>query len=314
MKVLSDYNVPYSYIPIIAGPTASGKSSLAIELAQKIGGEIVSCDSMQIYKGLDIGTAKVTPEEQRLVPHHLIDITDPGVIFSVNDFTMQAYKAIEDILKRGKMPILCGGTGQYISALYEGIRYVDEPVGKKIIDDLYDRYKKEGIDIIYDELQKTDPVASSKIHRNNTRRVIRAYAVYLSTGKTFTWWNENSKKSGPEYPYKLFTLDYDRNIIYDRINKRVDIMIEQGLVEEARKVYSEGNILNSTARQAIGYKELFDYFDGKCTLEESVYDIKLRSRHYAKRQLTWFRYMEKRHVINVNDVPTTIDYIINEIR
>ena len=314
MKVLSGYNVPYSYIPIIAGPTASGKSSLAIELALKIGGEIVSCDSMQIYKGLDIGTAKVTPEEQRLVPHHLIDITDPGVIFSVNDFTMHAYKAIEDILKRGKMPILCGGTGQYISALYEGIRYVDEPVDKKIIDDLYDRYEKEGIDIIYDELQKTDPVASSKIHKNNTRRVIRAYAVFLSTGKTFTWWNENSKKSGPEYPYKLFTLDYDRNIIYDRINKRVDIMIEQGLVEEARKVYSEGNILNSTARQAIGYKELFDYFDGKCTLEESVYDIKLRSRHYAKRQLTWFRYMEKRHVINVNDVPTTIDYIINEIR
>lgn len=314
MKVLSDYNVPYSYIPIIAGPTASGKSSLAIELAQKIGGEIVSCDSMQIYKGLDIGTAKVTPEEQRLVPHHLIDITDPGVIFSVNDFTMHAYKAIEDILKRGKMPILCGGTGQYISALYEGIRYVDEPVDKKIIDDLYERYEKEGIDIIYDELQKIDPVASSKIHKNNTRRVIRAYAVFLSTGKTFTWWNENSKKSGPEYPYKLFTLDYDRNIIYDRINKRVDIMIEQGLVEEARKVYSEGNILNSTARQAIGYKELFDYLDGKCTLEESVYDIKLRSRHYAKRQLTWFRYMEKRHVINVNDVPTTIDYIINEIR
>ncbi|MCR5617522.1 MAG: tRNA (adenosine(37)-N6)-dimethylallyltransferase MiaA [Clostridiales bacterium] len=314
MKVLSDYNVPYSYIPIIAGPTASGKSSLAIELAQKIGGEIVSCDSMQIYKGLDIGTAKVTPEEQRLVPHHLIDITDPGVIFSVNDFTMHAYKAIEDILKRGKMPILCGGTGQYISALYEGIRYVDEPVDKKIIDDLYERYEKEGIDIIYDELQKIDPVASSKIHENNTRRVIRAYAVFLSTGKTFTWWNENSKKSGPEYPYKLFTLDYDRNIIYDRINKRVDIMIEQGLVEEARKVYSEGNILNSTARQAIGYKELFDYLDGKCTLEESVYDIKLRSRHYAKRQLTWFRYMEKRHVINVNDVPTTVNYIINEIR
>lgn len=313
MKELSEYNSSYRYIPIIAGPTASGKSSLAIELALKINGEIISCDSMQIYKGLDIGTAKVTKEEQSLVPHHMIDIVDPDAVFSVNDFALRTVNVIEDILKRGKMPVLCGGTGQYVTALYEGIKYVDEPVDKKIIDDLYAEYDTNGIDDIYDKLQSIDPVASAKIHKNNTRRVIRAYAVYLSTGKTFTWWNENSKNEGPVYPFKLFTLDYDRSIIYDRINKRVDQMIEEGLIDEAKTLYDSGKLERSTAKQAIGYKELFDYFEGTCSLDKSIYEIKLRSRHYAKRQLTWFRYMEKRHIINIDDVPTTLNYIIDQI-
>lgn len=313
MKELKEYNSAYRFIPIIAGPTASGKSSLAIELALKIDGEIVSCDSMQIYRKLDIGTAKVTKEEQSIVPHHMIDIIDPDTVFSVNDFTTRAIKVIEVILNRGKMPILCGGTGQYISALYEGIKYVDEPVDKKIIDDLYNEYEDKGIDEIYSKLESVDPVASAKIHKNNTRRVIRAYAVYLSTGKTFTWWNNNSKKDGPAFPFKLFTLDYDRSIIYDRINKRVDLMMEEGLLKEVKSLYDSGLLTNSTARQAIGYKELFDYFDGTSSLDNSIYEIKLRSRHYAKRQLTWFRYMEKRHIIDTNDVPKTLNYIIAEI-
>lgn len=314
MKELKEYNVDYSYIPIIAGPTASGKSSLAISLAQKIDGEIISCDSMQIYKTLDIGTAKVTKEEQAMAPHHMIDIVDPDVSFSVSDFVCKALEMIEDILKRGKMPILCGGTGQYISALYDGIKYVDEPIDQKIVDSLYEETEKDGIDDIYSKLEKADPEAAQKIHKNNTRRVIRAYAVYLATGKTQTQWNKESKSEGPMYPFKLFTLDYDRNIIYDRINKRVDQMIEEGLVDEVRHIYDSTDILNSTARQAIGYKELFDYLDDECTLERSIYEIKLRSRHYAKRQLTWFRYMKDRHIINIDDIPATLNYIIDQIR
>ena len=226
MKSLENYNVPFKYIPIIAGPTASGKSSLAIKLAQKINGEIISCDSMQIYRKLDIGTAKVTKEEQELVPHHMVDILNPDESFSVNDFALKAIEVIEDILKRGKLPVLCGGTGQYISALYYGIKYVDEPIDQKIIDDLYKEAEEHGIDRIYDELVRIDPVAASKIHKNNTRRVIRAYAVYLSTGKNFSWWNENSKTDGPVFPFKLFAIDHDRSILYERINSRVDLMIE----------------------------------------------------------------------------------------
>ncbi|MBO7449589.1 MAG: tRNA (adenosine(37)-N6)-dimethylallyltransferase MiaA [Clostridiales bacterium] len=313
MKDLKEYNVKYSYIPIIAGPTASGKSSLAIELAKRIDGEVISCDSMQIYKGLDIGTAKVTKDEIQMIPHHMIDIVEPEVTFSVSDFITMAYDIIEDILSRGKMPILCGGTGQYISAFYEGIKYVDQPIDQALVDKLYKQAESEGIDEIYEALEEVDPEAASKIHKNNTRRVIRAYAVYLSTGKTFTWWNENSKKDGPKYPYKLFTLDYDRNIIYDRINKRVDVMVKDGLVDEVKSIYESYNLKESTAIQALGYKEIIEYLDGNISLDEAIYQIKLRSRHYAKRQLTWFRYMENREIIDINDVNATLNYIMDKI-
>lgn len=314
MKSLSEYNVPYSYIPIIAGPTASGKSALAIELAQKINGEIISCDSMQIYKYLDIGTAKVTQEEQALVPHHMIDIIDPEIPFSVNDFVVMALEKIEDILSSGKMPVLCGGTGQYISSLYYGIKYVDEPVDQKIIDDLYKEVEESGIQRIYDELSKIDPIAIQKIHINNTRRVIRAYAVYLSTGKTFTWWNENSKTEGPKFPFKLYEINHDRSVLYEKINKRVEIMVKNGLIDEVKHIKYTRVLDNSTARQAIGYKELFDYFDGNCTLDEAIYEIKLRSRHYAKKQLTWFRYMDGLNLIEPENLDTAVESIIKEIK
>lgn len=314
MNNLSNYNLPYSYIPIIAGPTASGKSSLAIDVAKEISGEIISCDSMQIYKYLDIGTAKVTREEQKIVPHHMIDIIEPDTSFSVNDFTVMALDKIENLLTYGKMPVLCGGTGQYISSLYYGIKYVDQPVEQKIIDDLYAEFDSKGIDEIFSKLQEIDPEAAANMHKNNTRRVIRAYAVYLSTGKTFTWWNENSKKEGPKYPYKLFAINHDRAILYERINKRVDIMIENGLIDEVGHIKDTHMLDNSTAKQAIGYKELFDYFDGNCTLDEAIYEIKLRSRHYAKRQLTWFRYMENIILIDPNDIDNATEIILKEIK
>lgn len=302
----------YSYIPIICGPTASGKSALALEVCKRTGGELVSCDSMQIYKHLDVGTAKPTLEEQRIVPHHLIDIVEPGCDFSVNDFLMSCFEAIEDIRSRGKLPVLCGGTGQYISALRDGIRYDDKTVPDSVTDMLYDRFDKEGIDGIYSELQNADPEAASKIHPNNTRRVIRAYAVCLATGKSFTQWNAESKKTGPKYPFVLFEYDYEdkRDVLYNRINLRVDKMMDEGLLKEAEYLYSLDIPKTSTCFQAIGYKEFKPYIENgtKEALDRAVYEIKLNSRHYAKRQLTWFRYIDG--IIKI-DTSTSYDDAFN---
>lgn len=284
----------FKSIPIICGPTASGKSSLALELCEKYNGELISCDSMQIYKHLDVGTAKATSEEQEKVKHHLIDIIEPGVDFSVNDYLEMCFDAIEDVMSRGKLPVICGGTGQYVSALRDGIKYIEEPVSEELTNSLYARVENEGMDSLYSELVRIDPEAASKIHPNNTRRVIRAYAVFVATGKTFTEWNQLSKKSGPRYPFTLFDLNYEdkRDVLYDRINKRVDIMMEEGLLKEAEYLYSLDIPRASTCFQAIGYKEFAKYFTSEISLDKAIYDIKLNSRHYAKRQLTWFRYID----------------------
>ncbi|MBR6484589.1 MAG: tRNA (adenosine(37)-N6)-dimethylallyltransferase MiaA [Clostridiales bacterium] len=288
----------YKAIPIICGPTASGKSDIAIKLCELTGGELISCDSMQIYRSLDVGTAKASKEEQAAVPHHMIDIIDPGEDYSVSDYLKECLLEIEEIMSRGKLPVICGGTGQYVSALRDGIRYVDEPVPEEVTEKLYERYRNEGIDPIYEELCRIDPECAANLHKNNTRRVIRGLAVYKATGKTFTEWNRDSKKSGPEYPFILFEPDYEerRDILYDRINRRVDKMMDMGLLEEARYLYSLDINRKSTCFQAIGYKEFKDYFekgtDDKDMLEKAVYDIKLNSRHYAKRQLTWYRYID----------------------
>ena len=289
-------------IPIITGPTASGKSSVALKLCELTGGELISCDSMQIYKHLDVGTAKATKEEQALVPHHMIDIVEPGDNYSVSSFLNDCLKEIDDVLKRGKLPVLCGGTGQYISALRDGISFENDPKADEQTGILYKEYEENGIDDIYARLVKVDPDAASKIHPNNTRRVIRALAVYLATGKTLATRNAESKKNGPKYHFELFEIDYedDRALLYDRINLRVDKMIEDGLEEEARYLYSLPIDRKSTCCQAIGYKEFLPYIDNKPgnTLEKVAYDIKLNSRHYAKRQLTWFRYIDGIHMID----------------
>lgn len=278
-------------IPIICGPTASGKSALALELCERIGGELVSCDSMQIYKGLDIGTAKASSDEQKRVRHHMIDIVEPDVSYSVSDFVNDSLSCIKDILDRGRIPVLCGGTGQYISALYYGIDYGSEEVSDEIVASLYQEFEKEGIDGIYSRLSEADPEAASKIHPNNTRRVIRAYAVYLDKGITFTEKNRRSRSSGSKYPFVLIEPDRDREELYNRINIRVDDMISEGLIDEAQWLYQNYGNKHATALQAIGYKELFPYIKGEVSLDKAVYDIKLNSRHYAKRQLTWFRPM-----------------------
>ena len=288
---ISKFIPGYKYIPVITGPTASGKSSLALEICRRTGGELISADSMQIYKGLDIGTAKDTPEERAEIVHHMTDIVDPGTNFNVSDYVTACYQTIETLLEKGTLPVICGGTGQYISALYYGFDYGKDASADEETAKLEEEFASDGIEGIYARLEAADPEAAAKIHPNNTRRVIRALAVIESTGKTFTEKNKESTGEGPRYPFKLFMIDMDREVLYDRINRRVDIMMEEGIEQEARALYDSDADKKSTCFQAIGYKEFKDYFEGNSDIEEAVYNIKLRSRHYAKRQLTWFRAM-----------------------
>ena len=267
VKDISVFVPDFRSIPVICGPTGGGKSDIALSICRLTGGELISCDSMQIYRTLDVGTAKPSKEEMEEIPHHLVDIIDPDDSFSVSDFVRECLSAIDDVLGRGKLPVLCGGTGQYISALRDGIRYVDEPVPEELVDYLYEEYisSEESAQKLYSELLSVDPKAAAKIHPNNVRRVVRALAVYRSTGKTFTKWNEDSKKTGPLFPFILFEPDYEehRDILYDRINRRVDKMMENGLYEEAVRLYRDHGDNSSTAFQAIGYKEFAPLIKGE---------------------------------------------------
>ncbi len=272
----------------VLGPTASGKTRLAIEIAKRFSGEVVSCDSMQIYRGMDIGTAKPTKEEMCGIPHHMIDIADPDVRYSVADFVRDARRCIDDCLSRGKTPVIAGGTGLYMDSVLMNIAF-DE-----VVQDL--DYRRElqgyadefGAEALHQKLAESDPEAAEKIHPNNVRRVIRALEVCHTTGKTFTRVNAESRRE-PVYDAKIFGIETDRQVLYDRIDRRVDLMLEQGLICEVRKFYDLGLDRDTTAMQAIGYKELYDFLDGNCTLDEAVEKIKMESRRYAKRQLTWFR-------------------------
>lgn len=283
----------YSYIPIIAGPTASGKSALALEICRVADGELVCADSMQIYKGLDVGTAKDTKEEIGDIPHYLTDIIEPGTDFSVYDYVSSALPVIKDILERGKLPVVCGGTGQYISSLLYGLDYGtgDEEAELEATRELEKELEEVGIDVLYARLQELDPEAAKLIHPNNNRRVIRALAVHKALGITFSEKNKKSKEKGPEYPFKVFMIDWDRDELYDRINRRVGIMAQNGIVDEAKMLLESGVDRSSTCWQAIGYKEMLKYLDGEETLEQACDRIRIGTRHYAKRQLTWLRSM-----------------------
>ena len=283
----------YSYLPIIAGPTASGKSALALEICRIADGELVCADSMQIYKGLDVGTAKDTKEEIGNIPHYMTDIIEPGTDFSVYDYVSTALPIIRDILERGKLPVVCGGTGQYVSSLLYGLDYGtgDEEAELQATKELEEELKNVGIDVLYERLQKEDPEAAKLIHPNNNRRVIRALAVHKALGITFSEKNKKSKEKGPEFPFKVFMIDWDRELLYDRINKRVGIMAENGIIDEAKMLLESGVDRSSTCWQAIGYKEMLKYLEGEETLEQACDRIRIGTRHYAKRQLTWLRSM-----------------------
>ncbi len=275
-------------IVCVVGPTASGKTSFSIEYAKKNNGEIISCDSMQIYKYMDIGTAKATKEEREAVPHHMLDFVDPNTDFSVADFVEGARKCIQDISKRGKLPILCGGTGLYIDSIINNLEFSEEKRDDEYRVYLQEMAEEKGNEAVHDLLKELDPVEAEKVHYNNVKRVIRALEICKTTGMTKTEADKLAKRDSL-YDAEIFGMSMDREKLYDRINRRVDIMMEEGLLDEVKRLLSMGIRRNSTAMQAIGYKELIEYLDGECDLSSAIDKIKQESRRYAKRQLTWFR-------------------------
>lgn len=297
---------------VIVGPTASGKTSLSIELAKIYDGEIVSADSMQIYRGMNIATAKPTEEEMQGIKHHLIGFLNADQSYSVGKYVDDAKYAVEDIISRDKFPILCGGTGLYIDSFLNGIEFIDNSSDPDLRAELNKIGEEKGIDSLLNILLEIDPYSYRRLfEERNQKRIVRAIEFYKTTGITITEQIENSKSNDPEYNYMIFGLKaFDRQFLYDRINKRVDIMVKNGLVEEAEKVLKSD--LSETASKAIGYKQLKPYFEGAASLEECIDKIKTETRHYAKRQLTWFRRNNNINWINIDELKSIdeqIDYI-----
>lgn len=287
----------------IVGPTAVGKSALAIELALALNGEIISCDSMQIYRGMDIGTAKATPEEMARVPHHLIDIKNPDEDFSCADYAILARRVVNDILSRGRLPIFCGGTGLYLDSVVEIPSFADTVRDDAYRERLESFVEKYGAHELHEILMAVDPESGEQIHENNVKRVIRALEIYHLTKRKKSELDAESRLAQKPYELSAFFLTCkDKELLYSRIDSRVDIMLEQGLVDECRALYERGLLENgSTASMAIGYKELIPYLKGEASLESCVNQLKLSTRHYAKRQLTWFKRKEGYHTIYVDE-------------
>lgn len=302
------------FVPVICGPTASGKTDLGVRLALACGGEIVSADSMQIYKSMDIASAKPSKEEMQGVPHHLMDFLSPTKAFSVADYVEMAHDVIKDIYSRGKLPIIVGGTGLYISSLINNIKFDDTGCDYEFRNEMRELAEKQGNEALWEKLRAVDPKAAEKLHPNNQNRIIRALEVYKISGSTITEAQEKSRLN--ESPYKACFImpDYPRDVLYRRIDKRVDIMLEKGLVEEAEEFFTHSDYV--TAAQAIGYKELKPYLDGEKELSDCVDKLKQATRNYAKRQLTWFN---KEKTINRVDMEkglnqTAIDKIIGRFK
>ncbi len=273
---------------VICGPTASGKTALSIEVAKKINGEIVSCDSMLIYKDMNIGTAKPDEEEMQGIEHYLIDIISPEERFSVSDYKKHAKVAIKEILSKGKVPIIVGGTGLYLDSLIYEIEYQEITFDESYRKELEILVQEKGLEYVYEMAKKIDEEAMKKISVNDEKRILRVLEIYKATGKNKTQQEKESRKKEIEYDYKVFCLNWNREILYDRINRRVDIMLEKGLVSEVEQIL-EKYIKFPTAMQGLGYKEVVEYLKNETTKEEMIEKIKMESRRYAKRQLTWFR-------------------------
>lgn len=296
---------------VIVGPTASGKTALSIELAKKINGEIVSCDSMQIYKDMDIGSAKPTQEEMQGIKHYMIDIVEPTERFSVAEYKKQAENAIEEILSKGKTPIVVGGTGLYADSLIYGIEYPQIEFDEKYREELEKQAETEqGLAELYNEAKKIDEYAMQKISENDKKRIIRILEIYHQTGKTKTELEIESRKNEVKYDFKVFAINMDREVLYDRINKRVDMMIENGLIGEVENLLQKYNKF-PTAMQGLGYKEVEQYLNNELTKEEMIDKIKQETRRYAKRQLTWFRKNKETIWIDGQDsLKNNIDFIL----
>ena len=287
----------------IVGPTASGKTRLSVELAKELGGEIISFDSMQIYRGMDIGTAKPTMEERQGIVHHMLDIAHPLEDYSVSRFVEEADKLLQELLSQGKTVILVGGTGLYIDSLMKGLEFAPLPESG-VRQELTRIAQEQGIEVLMDRLRAVDPESAERIHPSNQKRVIRALEIYLESGKTMTQHNLETQQRPPKYEPMWIGLDYvNREALYARINRRVDLMVEQGLLEELQRLLAQGIPENATSMQAIGYKELMGYIRGECSLEEAKELLKQSSRRYAKRQRTWFRRNPKIHWFLLEDEP-----------
>lgn len=272
----------------VVGPTASGKTRLAVDICKAIDGEVVSCDSMQIYKNMNIATAKPDADEMDGIPHHMIDFLSPDQKFSVASYCEKAKKCIEDINDRGNVPVITGGTGLYYSSLVDNVSFSDETDDTSLREELTQRLKSDGAQALLDELYKIDPQTAQQLHPNNSGRIVRALEVYYKSGMTMSEQKRLSRLGDKMYNCKAIGLDAkDRQFLYDRINRRVDDMLSRGLLEEAKRFLAENP--GKTSGQAIGYKELKPYFEDQLTLDEAVENLKMETRRYAKRQLTWFR-------------------------
>lgn len=289
-------------IIVIVGPTAVGKTYVSIELAKKLGTEIISADSMQIYKGMDVGTAKIKTEEMQGIKHHMIDLIYPDENYSVSDFKSEAEKNIDEMILRGKVPVIVGGSGLYVNSLIYDLDFSNAKSNEKLRDYYTYYHKEHGEDALYEKLKKIDPESAEKIHKNNVKRVIRALEVYDLTGRKFSETNTDIRKKSSKYDFILIGLSMDRKILYERINQRVDKMINEGLVEEVKSLLDKGFEKNLISMQAIGYKEIIEFLEGNITFEEAVNILKQNTRHFAKRQFTWFLKDENVKWFDIEDV------------
>ncbi len=301
---------------ILAGPTASGKTAVSIDLAKRIGGEIISADSMQIYRGMDIGTAKVTADEMQGVKHYLINVSDPKEDFNIVKFQNMVKCSIEEIKKNGHIPILVGGTGFYIQSIIYDIKFDKEDDNGSIRKVLEEEYDKMGADFMYEKLKKIDSISAENIHKNNKKRIIRAIEYFLINNTLISEHNELQRKKTSPYDFRFFVLNPKRDILYDRINKRVDKMVEKGLVDEVKSLIESGLSIDNISMQGIGYKEIVEYLEGNIPLDKAVESIKQNTRHMAKRQVTWFK--RERDVIYIDPFEfenneKIVDYMVEKI-
>ena len=302
----------------ITGPTASGKTAVSLAVAEALGAEIISCDSMQIYKGMDIGTAKATSDEVARVPHHLIDIISPSEQYSAEDYRRDALIAAEAITKRGRLPLFVGGTGLYIDTLMRAAGAGSPPSDATVRERLTGFAEKMGADALWQRLAEVDPESAEKTHKNNLRRVVRALEIYEVSGRTKSYYDALSREAEPDFDVFMITLDFhDRENLYKRVNERVDAMIKEGLLSEVEALWRDGLLKPEyTSAQAIGYKEIIDHLEDRCSLAEAVEAIKLSTRRYAKRQLTWFRHEKDAAVVYVdreNGEMKSADELIREV-
>lgn len=298
---------------IITGPTAVGKTELSIRLAKEINGEIISADSMQVYRGMDVGTAKITPDEMGGIRHYLIDILDPKEEFNVVKFKTYAKEAMDEIYSKGKIPIVVGGTGFYIQALLYDVDFEDSKEDPEYRKQLEDLAKTHGNDYLHDRLKEVDPESADAIHPNNVKKVIRALEYFKETGQKISDHNKEQRQKESPYNFCYFVLNDDRKNLYERINKRVDIMVEDGLVDEVRGLLDEGCTKDMISMQGLGYKEIIAYLEGEVSLEEAIYTLKRDTRHFAKRQITWFKRENDVIWIDKNKLQYNEDLILDKI-